>query len=186
MAVDPLIELRDVDKYYGKSHVLQDVSLTVIGPSGSGKSTLRRAVNRLETVESGTILSRGLARPRTDVGMVFQTFDLFAHKTVVVVTREEFFTAPRSDRAKDFLSRPAARETAQVPGGEGLPSSTRESTDAVRRLGARRGDPCGGQLRGKGQREAAYSLGMRKTQVMAYVLVPQGVRGSTTICRSSP
>ncbi len=58
MAVDPLIELRDVNKYYGKSHVLQDISLTVgrgevvvvIGPSGPGKSTLCRAVNRLETV----------------------------------------------------------------------------------------------------------------------------------------
>ncbi|MBT2528689.1 amino acid ABC transporter ATP-binding protein [Streptomyces sp. ISL-99] len=100
MAVDPLIELRDVNKYYGKLHVLQDISLTVgrgevvvvIGPSGSGKSTLCRAVNRLETVESGTILidgkplpeeGRGLARLRAEVGMVFQSFNLFAHKTVL-------------------------------------------------------------------------------------------------------
>lgn len=61
MAVDPLIELRDVNKYYGELHVLQDIDLTVgkgevvvvIGPSGSGKSTLCRTINRLETIESG-------------------------------------------------------------------------------------------------------------------------------------
>ncbi|EDY45042.1 glutamate transport ATP-binding protein [Streptomyces sp. SPB074] len=100
MAVEPLIELRDINKYYGQLHVLQDVSLTVrrgevvvvIGPSGSGKSTLCRTVNRLETVQSGSILldgeplpdeGRGLARLRTEVGMVFQSFNLFAHKTVL-------------------------------------------------------------------------------------------------------
>ncbi|MEV6961753.1 amino acid ABC transporter ATP-binding protein [Streptomyces sp. NPDC051207] len=100
MAVDPLIELRDVNKHFGELHVLQDIDLTVgrgevvvvIGPSGSGKSTLCRAINRLETVESGTILLDGqplpdegkaLARLRADVGMVFQSFNLFAHKTVL-------------------------------------------------------------------------------------------------------
>ncbi|MFE0578723.1 MULTISPECIES: amino acid ABC transporter ATP-binding protein [unclassified Streptomyces] len=100
MAVDPLIELRDVNKHFGPLHVLRDVSLTVgrgevvvvIGPSGSGKSTLCRAINRLETVESGTILidgeplpaeGRELARLRAEVGMVFQSFNLFAHKTVL-------------------------------------------------------------------------------------------------------
>ncbi|WP_328874784.1 amino acid ABC transporter ATP-binding protein [Streptomyces sp. NBC_00287] len=100
MVVDPLIELRDVNKYYGELHVLQDVNLTVgkgevvvvIGPSGSGKSTLCRAINRLETIRSGTILldgqplpeeGKGLARLRADVGMVFQSFNLFAHKTVL-------------------------------------------------------------------------------------------------------
>ncbi|MDT9698152.1 amino acid ABC transporter ATP-binding protein [Streptomyces sp. P17] len=100
MVVDPLIELRDVNKYYGGLHVLQDVNLTVakgevvvvIGPSGSGKSTLCRAINRLETIRSGTILLDGqpmpeegkaLARLRADVGMVFQSFNLFAHKTVL-------------------------------------------------------------------------------------------------------
>ncbi|MCL7430092.1 amino acid ABC transporter ATP-binding protein [Streptomyces sp. YS415] len=64
MVLDPLIELRDVNKYYGELHVLQDVDLTVgkgevvvvIGPSGSGKSTLCRAINRLETIHSGTVL----------------------------------------------------------------------------------------------------------------------------------
>ncbi|MCF1597815.1 amino acid ABC transporter ATP-binding protein [Streptomyces muensis] len=100
MAGDPLIELRDVNKYFGELHVLKDINLTVgkgevvvvIGPSGSGKSTLCRAVNRLETVQSGTILLDGqplpaegkaLARLRAEVGMVFQSFNLFAHKTVL-------------------------------------------------------------------------------------------------------
>ncbi|MFI8347241.1 amino acid ABC transporter ATP-binding protein [Streptomyces sp. NPDC085596] len=100
MAVDPLIELRDVNKHFGELHVLQDIDLTVgkgevvvvIGPSGSGKSTLCRAINRLETIESGTITldgqplpeeGRSLARLRAEVGMVFQSFNLFAHKTVL-------------------------------------------------------------------------------------------------------
>ncbi|MEW1777250.1 amino acid ABC transporter ATP-binding protein [Streptomyces sp. NPDC086777] len=100
MAVDPLIELRDVNKYYGELHVLQDIDLTVgkgevvvvIGPSGSGKSTLCRTINRLETIESGTITLDGrplpqegkaLAELRAEVGMVFQSFNLFAHRTVL-------------------------------------------------------------------------------------------------------
>ncbi|WP_424890350.1 amino acid ABC transporter ATP-binding protein [Streptomyces sp. XH2] len=100
MAVDPLIEMRDVNKHYGELHVLKDINLTVgrgevvvvIGPSGSGKSTLCRAINRLEPVESGTILldghplpdeGRELAKLRAEVGMVFQSFNLFAHKTVL-------------------------------------------------------------------------------------------------------
>jgi len=100
MAVDPLIELRDVNKFYGQLHVLQDISLTVgrgevvvvIGPSGSGKSTLCRTINRLETIESGYIAidgkplpeeGKGLAELRAEVGMVFQSFNLFAHKTVL-------------------------------------------------------------------------------------------------------
>ncbi|MFG3282021.1 amino acid ABC transporter ATP-binding protein [Streptomyces sp. NPDC048111] len=100
MAVDPLIELRDVNKYYGKLHVLQDINLTVgrgevvvvIGPSGSGKSTLCRTMNRLETIESGAIAidgrplpeeGKGLAQLRAEVGMVFQSFNLFAHKSVL-------------------------------------------------------------------------------------------------------
>ncbi|MFG2484470.1 MULTISPECIES: amino acid ABC transporter ATP-binding protein [Streptomyces] len=100
MAVEPLIELRDVNKHFGALHVLRDINLTVgrgevvvvIGPSGSGKSTLCRAINRLESVESGTILIDGealpaegkeLARLRAEVGMVFQSFNLFAHRTVL-------------------------------------------------------------------------------------------------------
>ncbi|MEU9763450.1 amino acid ABC transporter ATP-binding protein [Streptomyces sp. NPDC047985] len=100
MAVDPLIELRDVNKYYGRLHVLRDIDLTVgrgevvviIGPSGSGKSTLCRTINRLETTESGRIVIDGrplpeegkaLAQLRAEVGMVFQSFNLFAHRTVL-------------------------------------------------------------------------------------------------------
>ncbi|MFE7424690.1 amino acid ABC transporter ATP-binding protein [Streptomyces sp. NPDC014735] len=100
MAVDPLIELRNVNKYYGRLHVLRDIDLTVdrgevvviIGPSGSGKSTLCRTINRLETIESGRIVIDGrplpdegkaLAGLRAEVGMVFQSFNLFAHRTVL-------------------------------------------------------------------------------------------------------
>ncbi|MFE4454046.1 amino acid ABC transporter ATP-binding protein [Streptomyces sp. NPDC056796] len=100
MAVDPLIELRDVNKHFGTLHVLRNINLTVgrgevvvvIGPSGSGKSTLCRTINRLETIESGQIAidgkplpeeGRGLAELRAEVGMVFQSFNLFAHKTVL-------------------------------------------------------------------------------------------------------
>jgi glutamate transport system ATP-binding protein len=95
-----LVVLDNVNKHFGALHVLQDIDLTiargevvvVIGPSGSGKSTLCRTINRLETIDSGTILidgkplpaeGRELARLRADVGMVFQSFNLFAHKTVL-------------------------------------------------------------------------------------------------------
>jgi glutamate transport system ATP-binding protein len=96
----PLVEMKNVNKYFGELHVLNDISTTVergevvvvIGPSGSGKSTLCRAINRLETIDSGTISidgvdlpaeGSGLAKLRADVGMVFQSFNLFAHKTVI-------------------------------------------------------------------------------------------------------
>ncbi|MGW2824656.1 amino acid ABC transporter ATP-binding protein [Streptomyces sp. NPDC001443] len=99
-ATDELVVLKSVNKHFGALHVLQDIDLTiargevvvVIGPSGSGKSTLCRTINRLETVDSGTITidgrplpqeGRELARLRADVGMVFQSFNLFAHKTVL-------------------------------------------------------------------------------------------------------
>jgi glutamate transport system ATP-binding protein len=97
---EPLVVLDKVNKHFGDLHVLKDIDLTVhrgevlvvIGPSGSGKSTLCRTINRLETYESGTITLDGerlpdegkdLARLRSDVGMVFQAFNLFAHKTVL-------------------------------------------------------------------------------------------------------
>ncbi|MEU8527552.1 MULTISPECIES: amino acid ABC transporter ATP-binding protein [Streptomyces] len=95
-----LVVLKNVDKHFGALHVLQSIDLTidrgevvvVIGPSGSGKSTLCRAINRLETIDSGEIFvdgrplpaeGRELAGLRADVGMVFQSFNLFAHKTVL-------------------------------------------------------------------------------------------------------
>jgi glutamate transport system ATP-binding protein len=95
-----LVVLDHVDKWFGDLHVLRDINLAVrpgevvvvIGPSGSGKSTLCRAINRLETVDKGTIYldgqqlpeeGRALARLRSEVGMVFQSFNLFAHKTVL-------------------------------------------------------------------------------------------------------
>jgi glutamate transport system ATP-binding protein len=97
---DPLIVLDSVNKFFGSLQVLRDVSLTVdrgevvviIGPSGSGKSTLCRVINRLEPIDSGTIRfdgrevpaeGRELARLRSNVGMVFQAFNLFSHKTVL-------------------------------------------------------------------------------------------------------
>ncbi|MFJ7087724.1 amino acid ABC transporter ATP-binding protein [Streptomyces griseus] len=99
-AANDLVVLSNVNKHFGALHVLQDIDLTiargevvvVIGPSGSGKSTLCRTINRLETIDSGAISIDGkplpqegkeLARLRADVGMVFQSFNLFAHKTVL-------------------------------------------------------------------------------------------------------
>ncbi|MFH8635099.1 amino acid ABC transporter ATP-binding protein [Streptomyces lydicus] len=146
MAGDALIEMRGVNKHFGELHVLQDIDLIVgrgevvviIGPSGSGKSTLCRAVNRLETVESGTIEldgrplpdeGRALAQLRADVGMVFQSFNLFAHKTVlenimlapVKVRRMKKDEAAR--RARELLDRvglasQADKYPAQLSGGQ--------------------------------------------------------------------
>jgi glutamate transport system ATP-binding protein len=95
-----LVSLSGVNKHFGELHVLKDINLSiakgevvvVIGPSGSGKSTLCRAINRLEPIDAGEILLDGqplpsegkaLARLRADVGMVFQSFNLFAHKTIL-------------------------------------------------------------------------------------------------------
>src|SRR5918996_712237 len=171
-ACSPLLQLERVNKYFGDLHVLWDVDLSVdagevvvvVGPSGSGKSTLCRAINRLEPIDGGTIRldgrplpseGRELARLRSDVGMVFQQFNLFddptsaldpeminevldvmrdlaaAGMTMVVISHEmgfarsaanrvafmdggrvleaappdEFFASPRTERAKDFLSK---------------------------------------------------------------------------------
>ncbi|MBM4792666.1 amino acid ABC transporter ATP-binding protein [Streptomyces sioyaensis] len=146
MAGDALIELRGVNKHYGALHVLQDIDLTVgrgevvvvIGPSGGGKSTLCRAINRLETVESGTITldgrplpeeGRALAQLRAEVGMVFQSFNLFAHKTVLAnvmlapikVRKTKRDEAAR--RARELLDRvglanQADKYPAQLSGGQ--------------------------------------------------------------------
>ncbi|GAB3966294.1 amino acid ABC transporter ATP-binding protein [Streptomyces sparsus] len=143
---DPLVVLDNVNKHFGALHVLQDIDLTitrgevvvVIGPSGSGKSTLCRAINRLETVESGSITIDGkplpaegkeLARLRADVGMVFQSFNLFAHKTVlenvtlgqIKVRRKS--KADADKRGRELLDRvgvanQADKYPAQLSGGQ--------------------------------------------------------------------
>jgi glutamate transport system ATP-binding protein len=96
----PMVSLRGVDKHFGDLHVLKSIDLevaarevvVVVGPSGSGKSTLCRSINRLETIDGGEIRIDGellpeegaaLARLRAEVGMVFQSFNLFAHRTIL-------------------------------------------------------------------------------------------------------
>jgi glutamate transport system ATP-binding protein len=142
----PLIVLNAVEKHFGPVHVLRDVNLTVatgevvvvVGPSGSGKSTLCRVINRLEPIDSGTITfdgrplpseGRALARLRSDVGMVFQSFNLFAHRSV----RDNVTLGPvlvrrvRPDQARaqamELLERvgiadQAAKFPAQLSGGQ--------------------------------------------------------------------
>ncbi len=131
-----LVEVRGVNKYFGQHHVLKDIDLDVqkgevvivIGPSGSGKSTLCRSINRLETIDSGEIYIDGnllpeegkqLAQLRSEVGMVFQAFNLFAHKTVlenvtlapIKVHRQS--KADAEKRAMDLLKRVGVAEHAQ-------------------------------------------------------------------------
>ena len=112
-----MVEMRGVNKHFGTHHALRDIDLSVprgdvvvlLGPSGSGKSTLCRTINRLETIDSGTIVVDGhnlyapgedINRIRMEVGMVFQSFNLFRHKTVL----ENLTLAPirlkRLDRAR--------------------------------------------------------------------------------------
>jgi aspartate/glutamate/glutamine transport system ATP-binding protein len=117
-----VIEFRDVHKHFGQLHVLRGITLSVqerevivvIGPSGSGKSTMLRTINRLEGIESGTLSVAGIAvhdpkvdvnRLRKDVGMVFQSFNLFPHLTAA----ENVMLAPMKVRG---LSRKEARERA--------------------------------------------------------------------------
>ncbi|MGL4340734.1 MAG: amino acid ABC transporter ATP-binding protein [Rhodoglobus sp.] len=135
-----------VNKHFGELHVLKDISTTihrgevvvVIGPSGSGKSTLCRTINRLETVDDGTITIDGkvlpqegaaLAKLRADVGMVFQSFNLFSHKTVLQnVTLGQIKVRKRGKaeadkRAMELLDRvgvanQAAKMPAQLSGGQ--------------------------------------------------------------------
>jgi len=143
---EPLIVLSGVNKWFGELHVLRDVNLSiergevvvVIGPSGSGKSTLCRAINRLEPVNEGTIVFDGtplpsegkaLARLRSEGGMVFQSFNLFAHKTILenvmlapVKVRKEKPEVVR-ERATKLLERvgigsQAEKYPAQLAGGQ--------------------------------------------------------------------
>jgi glutamate transport system ATP-binding protein len=142
----PLVVLSDVQKHFGSLHVLKDIDLSVrkgevvvvLGPSGSGKSTLCRVINRLETIESGTITIDGqslpeegkaLAQLRADVGMVFQSFNLFAHKTVLenvtlgpMKVRKQS-KADAEKRARELLDRvgvgnQADKYPAQLSGGQ--------------------------------------------------------------------
>ena len=142
----PLVELTHVEKHYGDLHVLKDINLTVkkgevlviVGPSGSGKSTMCRTINRLETIDSGDIRIDGkplpqegkeLASLRAEVGMVFQSFNLFANKTIL----ENVTLAPikvrhmdkkaAEDLAMDLLSRvgvasQASKMPSQLSGGQ--------------------------------------------------------------------
>jgi len=141
-----MISIQGVNKHFGDLHVLKDINLdvqrgqvvVVLGPSGSGKSTLCRTINRLETIDSGTIAidgetlpseGRKLAQLRSDVGMVFQSFNLFAHKTIV----QNVMLAPMKvrkldksqahDRAMKLLERvgvanQADKYPAQLSGGQ--------------------------------------------------------------------
>ena len=143
---EPLVVLKDVNKHYGDMHALKQINLTIgkgevvvlIGPSGSGKSTLIRTINRLETITDGTITidgvvlpeeGKGLAKLRSDVGMVFQAFNLFAHKTIlenVTLGPIKVRKTPKAEaekRAMELLGRvgvahQAAKYPAQLSGGQ--------------------------------------------------------------------
>ncbi len=147
-AVDtgPLVVLEGVNKFFGDLHVLVDIDLAVergevvvvIGPSGSGKSTLCRCINRLEPIDSGVVLLDGrplpeegkeLARLRAEVGMVFQSFNLFAHKSVLdnvtlgPIKARGMAKAEAKERAMALLERvgvaeKADRFPAELSGGQ--------------------------------------------------------------------
>ena len=142
----PVIELRHIDKHYGALHVLKDISLKVnkgevvviIGPSGSGKSTLCRTINRLETVDSGEIIIDGVAMPeegkklaeiRSQVGMVFQSFNLFAHKSIldnVTIGPMDVLHKPKKEAQEEAMrllkrvgvDSQASKVPAQLSGGQ--------------------------------------------------------------------
>ena len=146
ISTEPIIELRHVDKHYGDLHVLKDINLTVhkgevlvvVGPSGSGKSTMCRTINRLETIDSGEILIEGkplpqegreLTRMRAELGMVFQSFNLFAHMSIlqnVTLGPIEVLGMKKDEaeaRAMELLARvgvaeQAAKSPAQLSGGQ--------------------------------------------------------------------
>ncbi|WP_269177347.1 amino acid ABC transporter ATP-binding protein [Modestobacter sp. VKM Ac-2986] len=141
-----MITVSAVNKYFGDLHVLRDIDLeiaprevvVVVGPSGSGKSTLCRCLNRLETIDSGHIEIDGrplpeegseLARLRSEVGMVFQSFNLFGHRTVLenlVMAPVAVRKVPKAvarDRALELLDRvglagKADALPAQLSGGQ--------------------------------------------------------------------
>ena len=160
----PVIELRHVDKHFGTLHVLRDISLSVdrgevvviIGPSGSGKSTLCRTINRLETIDSGEIRIEGqpipeegreLARMRSRIGMVFQSFNLFAHMTIL----DNLCLAPR-----DVLKK-------------GKAAARREAMELLERVGVQdQANKLPAQLSGGQQQRAAIAraLAMHPTAML--------------------
>ena len=145
-AEQPAIELDRVNKWYGAMHVLRDISMTVAqrervvvcGPSGSGKSTMIRCINRLETHQEGRILVdgteltddlRALDTIRREVGMVFQSFNLFPHLTILEnctlapIWVRKMPKAEAEDLAMDYLRRVKIPEQAkkypgQLSGGQ--------------------------------------------------------------------
>jgi glutamate transport system ATP-binding protein len=141
-----VIEMKGVNKYFKDHHVLKDINLNVkkgevvviIGPSGSGKSTLCRTINRLETIDSGEILIDGtkmpeegaeLAKLRAKVGMVFQSFNLFAHKNIldnVTIGPTDVLHIPKKEAKEEAMrllervgvGTQAAKMPAQLSGGQ--------------------------------------------------------------------
>ncbi|HOB47768.1 MAG TPA: amino acid ABC transporter ATP-binding protein [Mycobacterium sp.] len=141
-----MISIKGVNKHFGALHVLKDINLdvdrgqvvVVLGPSGSGKSTLCRTINRLETIDTGTIAidgevlpseGRKLAQLRSDVGMVFQSFNLFSHKTILEnvmlapVKVRKIDAAQAREKAMSLLERvgvasQAEKYPAQLSGGQ--------------------------------------------------------------------
>ena len=141
-----MIIMRNVNKYYGEYHALRDINLEVptgqvlvlLGPSGSGKSTLCRTINRLETIDSGEIHinnsllpeeGKELAKLRADVGMVFQSFNLFSHMTILdnvtlaPMKVRKLSKADAKKRAMELLERvgiaaQADKYPAQLSGGQ--------------------------------------------------------------------
>jgi glutamate transport system ATP-binding protein len=161
----PMIRVAGVDKFFGPLHVLKNVQLevpkgqvvVVLGPSGSGKSTLCRTINRLEPIDSGVIEVDGqplpaegkeLARLRADVGMVFQSFNLFAHKTIV----ENVMLAPVKVR--------------KTPAAE----ARRTAMELLERVGiANQADKFPAQLSGGQQQRAAIARALAmKPKVMLF------------------
>ena len=143
---DKMVVITGLNKHFGELHVLRDIDLTVgrgevvvvLGPSGSGKSTLCRTINRLEPFETGSITIDGktlpdegkaLAQLRSDVGMVFQSFNLFAHKTILenvtlgpIKVRKKS-KAEAEAKARELLARvgvttQADKYPAQLSGGQ--------------------------------------------------------------------
>ena len=191
----PLVELTHVEKYFGDLHVLKDINLTVnkgevlviVGPSGSGKSTMCRTINRLEPIESGDIRIDGKALPqegrqlaqlRAEVGMVFQSFNLFANKTIL----ENVTLAPIKVRhmdkkeaehlAMDLLTRvgvdsQASKMPSQLSGGQ------------QQRVAIAARSPC---ARGHAVRRADSALDPEMVNEVLDVMVELAREGMTMIC----